>query len=318
MKYYGGIDLGGTNTKIGLLDENGNLIFKTTIKTMSELGSDETVKRICDVLKNEMANYDISKDDLHAVGLGIPGPVVNKRMIKFFSNLPWGENLDLASVFEKHLDKKTFLDNDVNVITLGEAWVGSAKNYSNIVGIAIGTGIGGAVVVDGKIVSGKLGAAGEIGHIKLFPNGILCGCGQKGCFEAYASATGIVRETESRLKVNKQNSLYEITLTREIEAKDVFDAAKNGDEFALDIVNCEADYLALGFANVLNVLDPEVIVIGGGVSLAGDILFKRLKEKLKLYALPPVLENLEIKQSILGNDAGIYGAGYLAMLEMKN
>ena len=179
----------------------------------------------------------------------------------------------------------------------------------------IGTGIGGGIIVDGKLVSGKNGGGGEVGHTKVERNGKLCGCGQEGCWEAYASATGLIREAQSRLAVNKTNKLYERVKGREIEAKDIFDVAKEGDEFALKLVDYEADYVALGIGNLLNVLDPEIIVVGGGVALAGDILFNAINEKLKQYALPSTLENLKIVQAQLGNDAGILGAAYLGMMK---
>lgn len=318
MKYYGGIDLGGTNTKIGLLDEKGTLILKTNIKTSSEEGYEITVKRICEVLIHEIEAAEISMEDVVAFGVGIPGPVVKKKIVKFFANFPWGKNLNLAKEFEKYLKRPVYLDNDVNVITLGEVWTGAAKGYTDVLGLAIGTGIGAGVVANGKLISGKVGAGGEIGHIKLVANGALCGCGQKGCFEAYASATGIAREAQSRLEVNKNNLLYEMVQDRKVEAKDVFDAAKKGDAFALDIVESVTDKMALGISNVLNITDSQVVVIGGGVALAGDILFDRIKKKMKAYVLPPVLEGLEIKPAILGNDAGIYGAAYLSMLEEEN
>lgn len=317
MKYYGGIDLGGTNTKIGLLDEKGTLIFKANIKTTSEEGYKTTIKRICDVMLHEIEVANIELSDIVAIGVGIPGPVVKNKIVKFFANFNWDKNLNLAKEFEGIIGKPVYVGNDVNVITLGETWVGAAKGYSDILGLAIGTGIGAGVIVDNKLVSGKVGAGGEVGHIKLIPNGLLCGCGQKGCFEAYASATGIIREAESRLKVNKNNLLYEIVKDRSVEAKDVFDAAKQGDKFSMDIVEYITDMLALGISNVLNILDPQIVVIGGGVALAGEILFDKIKKKIKNYTMPPILEGLEIKPAILGNDAGIYGAAYLAMLEEK-
>ena len=193
-------------------------------------------------------------------------------------------------------------------------WKGAAQGYKNVLGLAVGTGIGGGIIVDGKLVSGEHGAGGEVGHIKIEPNGKLCGCGQKGCWEAYASATGIIREANSRLAVSKQNLLYETTKGRELEAKDVFDAAKKGDEFSLDIVDYEAEKLAFGIGNLLSILDPEIVVVGGGVALAGDILFDRVKEKLKDVAFPSTLENLRIVAATLGNDAGILGAAYLGMM----
>ena len=314
MNYYVGIDLGGTNTKIGVVDKEGNKIFTTTMKTESIDGHKESLDRIANILKENLKEYDIKLTDVGGVGIGVPGPVVKGRIVKFFANFPWPENLDLAAEFEERLGLKVKVDNDVNVITLGEMWKGAGKGHKNVLGIAVGTGIGGGIIIDGNLVSGKNGTAGEIGHSKVVKDGKLCGCGQKGCWEAYASATGLIREAQGRLIVNKKNKLYEDTKGREVEAKDIFDAAKDGDEFSMDIVDYEVDYLALGISNLLNILDPEIIVMGGGVSLAGDFLLDRLRERLKKYALPSALEGLEIVEAELGNDAGILGAAHLAMM----
>ena len=311
MKYYVGIDIGGTNTKIGLVDESGNIIFTTIVKTNAVEGLEKTVERISNILKDQVKESNIDYANVDGVGLGVPGPVANERIAKFWANLPWERNVDVAAIFEKYLDKKVKVDNDVNVITLGEMWKGAAQGYENVIGVAVGTGIGGGIVQKGKLISGKNGAAGEIGHIKLERDGKLCGCGANGCWEAYASATGLIREANSRLAVNKNNLLYERTAGRELEAKDIFDAAKEGDQFSLSLVDYEAEYLAFGIGNLLNVLDSEIIVVGGGVSLAGDILFDRINEKLPKYALSSTLENLKIVQATLGNDAGILGAAYL-------
>ena len=261
-----------------------------------------------------MAYYLVNYENVKAVGIGVPGPVVNERVVKFWANFPWPREIDLAGEFEKHLNRKVKADNDVNIITLGEMWKGSAQGYKNVLGLAIGTGIGGGVIADGKLVSGKNGAGGEVGHIKVERAGKLCGCGQEGCWEAYASATGLIREAQSRLAVNKNNLLYERVKGRELEAKDIFDAAKEGDKFSLALVDYEAEYIAFGIGNLLNVLDPEIIVIGGGVALAGEILFNGVNEKLKKYALPSTLEGLRILPAKLGNDAGIIGAAYLGMM----
>ena len=314
MDYYVGIDLGGTNTKIGVVDKEGNKIFTTTIKTESIDGYEISLNRIADILKENLKEYEIPLDKVGGVGIGVPGPVVQTRIVKFFANFPWPENLNLAEEFEKRIGLKVRADNDVNVITLGEMWKGAGKGHSNVLGIAIGTGIGGGIILNGQLVSGKNGTGGEIGHTKLVRDGKLCGCGQKGCWEAYASATGLIREAQGRLIVNKKNQLYEMTKGRELEAKDVFDAAKEGDKFSLALVDYEAEYIAFGIGNLLNVLDPEIIVIGGGVALAGEILFNGVNEKLKKYALPSTLEGLRILPAKLGNDAGIIGAAYLGMM----
>ena len=314
MKYYVGIDLGGTNTKLGLVDEKGNIIFTTIVKTDSMEGFSETIQRLSKILITQIEGTNVNFDDVVSVGVGVPGPVLNSRVVKFWANFPWKHGVDLALEFEKNLGKPVKADNDVNVITLGEMWKGAAQGYKNVLGLAVGTGIGGGIIVDRKLVSGEHGAGGEVGHIKIEPNGKLCGCGQKGCWEAYASATGIIREAKSRLAVNRQNLLYEMTKGRDLEAKDVFDAAKKGDAFSIDIVDYEAEKLALGIGNLLSILDPEIVVVGGGVALAGDFLFDRVKEKLKDVAFPSILENLKIVAATLGNDAGILGAAYLGMM----
>ena len=311
MNYYVGIDLGGTNTKIGLLDEDGNILFSTIVKTESEQGLEKTVERLANILKIQVSNLNISFEDVAGVGLGVPGPVANGRIVKFWANFPWSVDVDLAAEFEKHLGVPVKVDNDVNVITLGEMWKGGGRGYKNVLGLAIGTGIGGGVVVNGKLVSGKNGAGGEVGHIKVERDGKLCGCGQEGCWEAYASATGLVREAKSRLTVNKNNLLYERTKDREVEAKDIFDAAREGDEFSLNLVDYEAEFIALGIGNLLNVLDTDVVVVGGGIALAGNILFDKINKKLRKYAMLSTLEGLKIVPAELGNDAGIYGAAYL-------
>ena len=311
MNYYVGIDLGGTNTKIGLLDEDGNILFSTIVKTESEQGLEKTVERLANILKIQVSNLNISFEDVAGVGLGVPGPVANGRIVKFWANFPWPVDVDLAAEFEKHLGVPVKVDNDVNVITLGEMWKGGGRGYKNVLGLAIGTGIGGGVVVNGKLVSGKNGAGGEVGHIKVERDGKLCGCGQEGCWEAYASATGLVREAKSRLTVNKHNLLYERTKDREVEAKDIFDAAREGDEFSLNLVDYEAEFIALGIGNLLHVLDTDVVVVGGGIALAGNILFDKINEKLRKYAMLSTLEGLKIVPAELGNDAGIYGAAYL-------
>jgi len=295
-------------------DEDGNIIFTTIVKTDSMEGFEKTIQRLSKILLQQVKSFDLNFDDVQSVGVGVPGPVLNSRVVKFWANFPWKNGVDLALEFEKNLGKPVKADNDVNVITLGEMWKGSAQGYKNVLGLAIGTGIGGGIIVDGKLVSGENGAGGEVGHIKVERDGKLCGCGQKGCWEAYASATGLIREAQSRLAVNKTNGLYEQVIGRDLEAKDIFDVAKEGDAFALDLVDYEADYIALGIGNLLNVLDPEIVVVGGGVSLAGDILFDKVKERLKKYAFPSTTENLKIVAASLGNDAGILGAAYLGMM----
>ncbi|WP_300341320.1 ROK family protein [Fusobacterium sp.] len=315
MNYYVGIDLGGTNTKIGILDIQGNIFKSTIIKTLSAEGAESTLTRIWEAAKNLAIELNIEIKDLKGIGIGIPGPVINQSVVAFFANFPWGTNVEIKKMMENISGVETRLDNDVNIIALGEARYGAAKGSSTSVTIALGTGIGGGIYIEGKLISGFTGAGGEVGHMKLVKDGRLCGCGQNGCFEAYASATGLVREATSRLTVNKNNMLYSMIDgdIERLEAKDIFDAAKKGDKFSMDLVDYEAEYLAMGIGNILNIINPEKIVLGGGVAMAGDILLSPMKKKLEKYALGVTLENLEIVQGVLGNEAGIKGAVGLFM-----
>jgi glucokinase len=283
MKYIFGIDIGGTNIKFGLLNTEGEIILNDSIKTLSENGANATFDRIAEEIEKLRVEKNIDKEDILGVGMGIPGPVLNQEIVTFFANFPWKKNLNVAKILGEKTGYKVKVDNDVNIITAGEAWLGAAKGYKDVIGVALGTGIGGGIISNGKLISGSTGAGGEIGHMTIVPNGKLCGCGKKGCFEAYVSATGIEREATSRLAVNKNNKVWDIVKEKEgqmVEAKDVFDAAKLGDKFALDIVDYTTEYIAHGLSILLHITNPEAIVIGGGGALAGDILFDGIWEKI--------------------------------------
>jgi len=311
MSYIVGIDIGGTNIKAGVLSEEGEILVTRSIKTESSRGSDNCFDRITILIEEMLDTLEISKKDVLGVGLGIPGPVVNQEIVSFFANFPWEKDLNVRKALEERTGLKVKLDNDVNIITLGEYWQGAAKGYENVLGVAIGTGIGGGIISNGNIVSGFSGAGGEVGHIVIEPNGKLCGCGSKGCWEAYASATGLEREAKSRLVVNKNNMLWNKVQGKELEAKDIFDAAKEGDAFSLDLVDYEAEKIAHGLGIVLSITNPEIVVMGGGVSLAGDFLFDKVKEKIATYAFKPSLNGIQIIPATLGNNAGVVGAAAL-------
>jgi glucokinase len=316
MRYVAGVDLGGTNSKIGILDESGDILKGTIIKTVSTDGVEECLTRIWNAIVELCKELNIDEKSLSGIGIGIPGPVEKQAIVGFFANFPWPRNINVSKIMQDISGiANVKLDNDANVIALGEAKYGAGKGSDSSITVAIGTGIGGGIYVDGKLISGFKGAGGEVGHIKIVKDGVLCGCGQKGCFEAYASATGLIRETTSRLAVNKKNRVWEMIGgdISKLEAKTVFDAAKEGDAFALDLIDYESEYLALGLANILTIINPQVLILGGGVSLAGDILLDKVKEKLKKHALDIILDGLEIKLSELGNDAGVKGASALVL-----
>lgn len=316
MKYYSGVDLGGTNTKIGLCNEEGKILLSSSIKTDSIHGVENTLQRIWTEIQNQLRKMDIKKENLFGIGVGIPGPVKSQSIVGFFANFPWEKNMNLKEKMEVLTGIETLVDNDVNVIAQGEAIFGAARGHKSSITVALGTGIGGGIFIDGKLISGMSGAGGEIGHMKVVLDGKLCGCGQKGCFEAYASATGMIREALSRLYVNKLNALYEKFQGNyeTLEAKDIFEAAAAGDIFSQEIVDYEAEYLAMGIGNLLNIINPEVVVLGGGIALAKEQILKPVRQKIRKYALEITLENLEIKTGILGNEAGILGAAALFMV----
>lgn len=313
--YFIGVDLGGTNTKIGVVDKNGDICISTSIKTESIKGVNHTLNKIWKTILELIEGLNIKKKELKGIGIGIPGPVIDKKIVGFFANFPWEKNLNISEMMENISGIKTRLDNDVNAIALGESRYGAGKGYSKSITIALGTGIGGGIFIDGKLISGVSGAGGEIGHMKIEKNGKLCGCGQRGCLEAYVSATGIIRETLSRLQVDKKNGVYRAIDgdLNKLEAKQIFDEAKKGDKFALEIVDYTADYISMGIGNILNILNPEIIILSGGVAQSGDILLDKIKNKLSNYALPIVLENIKIEVGILGNNAGIKGASALIL-----
>lgn len=314
MKFIVGIDIGGTNIKAGLVNAvTGEVVSSTSMKTESEKGVDTTFDRLAALVEEIISSNGATKADVLGIGMGIPGPVINQSVVAFFANFPWPTNVNAKELLEKRTGLHVKVDNDVNVITAGEAWLGAARGYKNVVCLALGTGVGGGILINGQLVGGFKGAGGEIGHMIVEENGKLCGCGHKGCLETYCSATGVAREAVSRLSVNKRNKVWELVDgdISKVEAKHVFDAAKAGDAFAIDIVNYVVRYLALGLGNVINMLNPEAIVIGGGVALAGDILFDALAEELKKTALGISLDGVKILPAALGNDAGVVGAAAL-------
>lgn len=305
-KYLFGVDIGGTTIKMGFFDNEGELLDKWEIPTNTENNGSSILSDIAEAVKAKLAEKDSSLDEVEGVGVGVPGPVGDDGTIYKCVNLGWG-------VFNAQTELSGLLDgvrvkvgNDANVAALGEMYKGGGVGYNNIVMVTLGTGVGGGVIIDGKILSGANGAAGEIGHIAMNDDEeVTCGCGKKGCLEQYGSATGVVRLAERYLVANPSEDTSLKSLDK-ITAKDVFDAAKAGDKAALNIVDQMAKMLGKGMAMVSCVVNPEVFVIGGGVSKAGDIVINTIIEHYKKYAFH-ASRDTQFKIATLGNDAGIYG-----------
>lgn len=304
-KYAFGVDIGGTTVKLGLFETDGNLLEMWEIPTRTVSGGKFILGDISEAAYEKLSERGISHLDVEGIGMGVPGPVGQDGTVFKCVNLGW----DVFNV-ERELGELTGMrvkaGNDANVAALGEMWQGGGKGCSNIVMITLGTGVGGGVIIDGHILAGYNGAAGEIGHLPMTDDEtVCCGCGKKGCLEQYASATGIVRMTKKYLDAHKDidSSLRSIET---FSAKDIFDAAKAKDEAAVVMVSELGRMLGKGLAQIACVVNPEAFVIGGGVAKAGDILLDAIREHYVEYAFH-ASRDTEFRLASLGNEAGIYG-----------
>lgn len=310
MKYCFGVDIGGTTVKLGFFTAEGELLSKWEIPSDRSEHGVNVPSDIAKAILMKIADENIDKEDVTGVGIGVPGPVTEDGTVMKCANLGW----DIFNVNERMTaltGLKCIAANDANVAALGELWRGGAKGYSDMVFITLGTGVGGGVVTGGKLIYGAHGGGGEIGHIVVNPKETeICGCGGHGHLEQYASATGIVRMAHRMLDGTGRSSM--LNDINNFTAKDVFDAAKKGDEAALELVDTMCMYLAQALSGVGATIDPDVYLIGGGVSKAGEIITDGVRKWFDGNALN-VLKGREFKLATLGNDAGIYGAAYLTL-----
>ncbi len=301
-----GIDVGGTGVKIGYFD-NDELVDKFNIPTNKENNGSEVIKEISDAVKAYATERGIDLNDIDGYGFGIPGPVQN-NIATICPNLGW-INYDVKKEFNKYIVcDNVAVANDANVAAAGEFWV-VGSGVRNLVMLTFGTGVGGGIIVDGKVIEGANGAAGELGHIpSKIEGGNQCGCGNTGCLETIASATGIVTEAKKALlESNKESTLRH---SADLTAKEVFDAAKSGDIVALECVDQLGKYVGIACANIAATVDPDLFIIGGGVSAAGEILIDTIKKWYTQFAMKP-FKDTPFEIAKLGNDAGIYGAAYI-------
>ena len=313
MKYYVGIDLGGTNIAVGIVDEKGEIVAKKSTKTLHKRGYKAIVEDMAKLYFELLEETKIDEKDVVSAGIGSPGSVDTKNGVIIYAN-----NLDLydtpiAEELKKHINKPVLVDNDANCAAWAEFVAGSAKGSSVAVIITLGTGVGSGVIIDGKLQGGFNFCGGELGHTVIDVNGPLCTCGRKGCFEVYSSATGLINMTREFADKDKNSKLWDFRKEGEFNGRTAFLAAKEGDETAKAVVEKYTDYLAVGIANIINIFQPEIFVIGGGVSNEGDNLINPLKEKVfsQTYTNPNVVPMCDIVKAKLGNDAGIIGAALL-------
>ena len=309
-KYAFGVDIGGTTVKLGFFDKEGNILDKWEIPTRTENCGEKILPDIAAAIKEKMAQKSIAAEEVAGVGIGVPGPVEKSGIVHKAVNLGWKE-MNMKEELTALLDgMRVEGGNDANVAALGEMWKGGGQGHKNLVAVTLGTGVGGGIIINGEIMTGATGAGGEIGHIHVEDNETEpCGCGNLGCLEEYASATGITRLANRALRASDKDSALR---TGEVSAKAVFDAVKAGDELAIEIAKQFGDYLGKGLGVIAGIINPEIFVIGGGVSKAGEVLFEYIKpsfEKTTFSGCKDVIFAL----ATLGNDAGIYGAARLLL-----
>lgn len=308
-EYCFGIDIGGTTVKCGLFRTDGEVLDKWEIPTRTEQNGVNILPDVAEAIGKKIQEKQLDKDKIAGVGVGIPGPVNESGELPYAVNLHWGY-VNLTKELEDLTGLPVKAANDANVAALGEMWKGGAAGYQNVILVTLGTGVGGGIIVNGKIISGSHGAGGEIGHVHV-EDGIedACNCGNKGCLEQVASATGIVRLAKEALKAPDRPSLLR---EGKVTAKAVFDALKQGDALAEEVVERFGKYLGTALSVFAGVVDPQVYVIGGGVSKAGPILLEYIQKYYKEYAFP-ACKDAAFVLAKLGNDAGIYGAAKLIL-----
>ncbi|MDF2944620.1 MAG: hypothetical protein K0S01_3478 [Herbinix sp.] len=305
-----GIDIGGTAVKVGLFNAEGTLLNKWDFATKKTGNGKDILKDSAEFIKDKIKELHLEEDSIVGVGVGIPGPVKDNGEVLELANLGLG-HFNIEEEMRTLTGLKVKAGNDANSAALGEYWMGGGKGYRNLVLVTLGTGVGGGIILNGTVLAGSNGAAGEIGHVLVNEDETnTCGCGKKGCLEQYASATGIVRLAKNILSETTEASA--LRDKEEISAKTVFDCANNGDKLALEVVEKACRYLGIALSHIGQIIDPEAFVIGGGVSKAGEILTETVKKYYNDNVMN-ALKNKEFKLATLGNDAGIYGAAKLIL-----
>lgn len=310
-KYAFGVDVGGTTIKMGLFDMQGQVESKWEVVTRKEDQGSHILPDIAKSIKDKCKEMNVELEDIIGIGIGVPGPVDADGIVYGAANLGWGTQvIDIPGTMFELTGIRTKAGNDANVAALGEMWKGGGVGHKNVVAVTLGTGVGGGIILNGEILAGTTGAAGEIGHMHVEDvEDEKCGCGNVGCLEQYASATGIVRLAKKQLKETNAPSVL-----REgpISAKAVFDAVKEGDPLAITIAEEFGEYLGVALANIAAVINPEIFVVGGGVSKAGPILLTFIEKNYQKHAFRGC-RDAEFALATLGNDAGINGAVRMIM-----
>jgi glucokinase len=321
MEYMIGIDLGGTNIKAGLVDAQGHILYKDSVKTLVERGTTAIITDMGKLALKVIAASGVSPAAVRGIGIGSPGTPNNVAGgLVYACNLPF-RNAPVRQQIRQIIDLPVFIENDANVAALAECAFGAARGTRHSVTITLGTGVGGGVIINQRIYSGFNGAGAEIGHMVIQAGGEPCTCGRRGCFESYASASAIVRETKQAASINPASALNRLIAENggKADGRTAFQGMRMGDAAATAVVNQYIEYLAEGLANVVNIFMPEVVAIGGGVCNEGDALLLPVRERVKVKTYPSEgVAMPEIRLAELGNDAGIVGAAMLAVTSLED
>ncbi|MQS51440.1 ROK family glucokinase [Companilactobacillus mishanensis] len=313
-----GVDLGGTTIKFAILTLKGEIQQKWSMETNILSDGQLIIPDIIDSINHHIEMYGMKADQFVGIGLGSPGTInFEEGTIKGAYNLNWQNSVYPVRDIEKGTGIPVTIENDANVAALGERWMGAGNNANDVIFVTLGTGVGGGIIANGNILHGAAGAAGEIGHVTVDPNGFMCTCGKRGCLETIASATGIVRVARDRASEYAGKSELKAMLDdgQDISAKDVFDLAKENDDLALIVVNYVCDSLGFALANIANSLNPKYVIIGGGVSGAGKYLTDKVDAAMKKNEFATIRESTELKLASLGNEAGVIGAASLIKVD---
>jgi len=314
-----GIDLGGTFIKGGVIDLTGKVVYNTSVDTKAEEGADAVLERMAQLSRQVVKDASIDWKQVKCVGIGTPGPLNTREGIVYTApNLPGWENVTVVKILREKLKLPVFLENDANAAAYAESWVGAGRGASSMIMLTLGTGIGGGIVLDGEVWHGRDDAAGEIGHMSINYDGPTCNCGSQGCLEAYASAPATVRRTLAEIEDGMMTSLSdEIDAGKEITTKMIYEHAVAGDVFARQMIEATGRLLGVGVANLANIFNPELVVLFGGLSGAGEMLFAPVREEVKRRALKPAADTLKVVPAQLGGEAGIIGAAGCALKRLE-
>ena len=314
MKKVLAFDLGGTKFAFGVVSENGEVLGSDKIETLAKQGPEQAIQRVNSAAQSLLQKLNIKTEELIGIGIASPGPLdISKGCVDGSPNLPGWTGYSIEDGLSTFFNLPARIDNDANAAALGEYKFGAGKNKKNMVYITVSTGIGGGVIVDGRLMRGANGNAAELGHLTLNINGPACPCGANGCFEMYASGTAIARRTREAIQVGTQSQILNLAGSiEEITTHHVLAALQKEDELAKKIWNETTEYLGRGLAVVINTINPELIVVGGGVTAAGDVLFKPVREKALRYAFPRLAAVCSIVPAGLGSNVGVVGAAACA------